>query len=143
MERSRRLKVLVTAAWCDVCYEIEKHKGPNRMKGAWYFNAPSWEEQTLANGENDYHEKLRGLLSSLKTERSALVVELQGGVGVDFFVQANGKLSLEYADQSAEVFAREEVDKREASIALEAIISRGDFQREMEKAGIALEYCIE
>jgi len=135
--------VPVTAAWCDICYEIEKHKGPNRKVGAWYLNTSTGEEQNLDRETPQYLERLHDLLISLKTERSALVIELPGEIGIDFFVQTEGTLLCEYANQKADSFARGEVGQRVARVALETVISGGDFQEEMENAGVKLEYYID
>jgi hypothetical protein len=132
--------VPVTGAWCDVCYQVQAHKAPDRDPGAWCFNGETLEEEHSDYDSNLNKEKLQVLLSGLKAPRSALILEIPAKLSVDFFVRKDGLLDLEFGDHTRGLFGKSAVDLEVAKSILSILLEQRDIRQAVLPSGIYFEY---
>lgn len=118
-----------TASWCDTCYIVEAHLSPDRVAGAWFFDADTWDEVSLA--ETDVvsdKQRLFELLSKLAAPRSALIITLAGPVGIDFVVQTDLTLRTRYAQWTKGRFVETFLDDATAAEVLNQVLANRDVR---------------
>ncbi len=111
----------------------------SRDLGAWYFDAESIREESIPYDSN-LAETLFIKLGHLRTFRNALIVELPGKLSIDLFVRKDGRLEMEFGDESRGLFGKGIVNLTIAELALSTLLDHGDMRERMTSAGVQLEY---
>ncbi len=112
---------------------------PFRELGAWYFDAASQMEESIPYDGN-LAQALHAKLSALKSFRSALVVELPGKRSLDLFVRKDGRLEMEFGDESRGTFGKGAVTLAIADLTLSVLLISGEVRHAIESAGGKIEY---
>jgi hypothetical protein len=132
--------VPATGAWCDVCYRIQAHKGPNRTIGIWCYNSNQAEERSIEQIEELSLQTALELLRTLTEPRSALILLLPSKISVDYYIQPDRTILMEYGDWHREVFVAGAVERHLAEAALSVAFAGIDIRAEPKLQAVELEW---
>lgn len=129
-----------TAAWCDECFEIELHRGPNIESGAWHYDAIT-REQTSVPALDLGPVVLANLAGSLGSTRSSLIVGYPNtGHWVDLYVLSDGSIEMTYFDSGQNKWAHGKVRAASAVRAVLCGLAGDEVESVMRAQGEVLEY---
>jgi len=132
--------VPTTGAWCDICYIVEAHKGPGRPAGAWFIDSAGGDQILVEENLSAHSDKILALLERVDSARSALCIEFNPDVTLDFYMHPDGRLRVEYSNRKAERFVACVVEKPNTYPVLMALFEETDVIETMKSVGTNCEY---
>ncbi len=137
--RSHHPYTVGSVSWCDRCFLIERHRAGAREPNVFFYSADDWEEKDVSPDQVSFPQFV-SFFDGLRGHDSRLLIHLENGIGIDFWVRDDDTLEMSFGDPARALWGSGTVTPDVGTIAIQAALAGESLRDALRGLNTDIEY---